>query len=118
MGAVTTSWPPTLTFPSDGGMNPVIIRIVVDLPAPLGPRKPNTSPRSTVKEILFTASLGPKALDRFSTFIICSFRTGSVLTFSGISQVAEVAKKFRTDAVQSRRLSFGGITRGVFAIQA
>src|SRR5690242_1327829 len=52
-------------------MKPVIIRIVVDLPAPLGPRNPNTSPRSTLKEMLFTASLGPNALVRFSTLIIC-----------------------------------------------
>ena len=32
--------PPTETSPAVGGMNPVIIRIVVDFPAPFGPRKP------------------------------------------------------------------------------
>ena len=31
--------------PSVGIMKPASIRIVVDLPAPLGPRKPTTSPR-------------------------------------------------------------------------
>jgi hypothetical protein len=36
-------------------MKPVIMRIVVDLPAPLGPRKPSTSPRSTLKETPSTA---------------------------------------------------------------
>ena len=43
-----------------GGMKPVIMRIVVDLPAPFGPRKPSTSPRSTVNEMPSTARLGPK----------------------------------------------------------
>jgi hypothetical protein len=31
--------------------------IVVDLPAPLGPRSPKTSPGSTVKSIALTASI-------------------------------------------------------------
>src|SRR6185295_15187111 len=56
--------------PEVGGMKPVTMRIVVDLPAPLGPRKPSTSPRSTVKETSFTATFGPKALVRFSTLIM------------------------------------------------
>ena len=51
--------------PADGGMKPVIMRMVVDLPAPLGPRKPSTSPFSTVKLTWFTASFGPNALVRF-----------------------------------------------------
>ena len=38
--------PQMLIRPSDGGMNPVIMRMVVDLPAPFGPRNPSTSPRS------------------------------------------------------------------------
>src|SRR5204863_350956 len=37
--------PPTLTEPAVGGMKPVIMRMVVDLPAPFGPRKPSTAPR-------------------------------------------------------------------------
>jgi hypothetical protein len=40
-------------------MKPVIIRIVVDFPAPLGPRNPNTSPLPTEMEILLTAKIGP-----------------------------------------------------------
>src|SRR5688572_27352280 len=51
-------------------MNPVIMRMVVDFPAPLGPRKPSTSPRSTVKEMPSTARLVPKALTRLSILII------------------------------------------------
>src|SRR5436853_7678792 len=56
--------------PDVGGMKPVIMRMVVDLPAPLGPRKPSTSPFSTVNEMPSTARLGPKAFTRLSILII------------------------------------------------
>src|SRR5207245_6258249 len=72
IGCSTISQPPTLTLPSVGGMNPVIIRMVVDLPAPFGPRKPRTSPRSIENEIPSTARLVPKALAKLLTFIIVS----------------------------------------------
>src|SRR2546430_10003324 len=61
----TTLFRSTATEPSVGGMKPVIMRMVVDLPAPLGPRKPSTSPRSTENDIPSTACLVPK--DRKST---------------------------------------------------
>ena len=48
------------------------MRIVVDLPAPFGPRKPSTSPRSTEKETPSTACLVPKIFVRLSTLIILS----------------------------------------------
>src|SRR3954469_24083920 len=51
-------------------MKPVIMRMVVDLPAPFGPRKPSTSPFSTVNEMPSTARLGPKAFTRLSILII------------------------------------------------
>jgi hypothetical protein len=40
----------------------IVVRIptVVDLPAPLGPSRPNTSPGSTVKSIPRTASTPPR----------------------------------------------------------
>src|ERR1051326_2579690 len=72
IGDSSTSNPPTVILPAVGGMKPVIMRIVVDLPAPLGPRKPSTSPRSTVNEMSSTARFGPKAFTRFSILIICS----------------------------------------------
>src|SRR6185295_5596418 len=58
------------TRPEVGGINPVTMRMVVDLPAPLGPRKPSTSPRSTEKEIPSTARFGPNVFTRFSTLIM------------------------------------------------
>src|SRR5437588_4998540 len=70
MGFSSISNPPTEMAPEVGGMKPVIMRMVVDLPAPLGPRKPSTSPRSTQKETSFTASFGPNALLRFLARII------------------------------------------------
>src|ERR1700677_1772493 len=41
--------------------------IVVDLPAPLGPRKPNTSPIATLKLIPRTARTSPNVLTRSVT---------------------------------------------------
>ena len=43
------------TVPLVAGMNDDRMRIVVDLPAPFGPKNPTTSPRPTVKEIPSTA---------------------------------------------------------------
>ena len=48
-----------VTVPLVGLSRPIIMRIVVDLPAPLGPRKPVTVPGSTVKEMLSTAVFLP-----------------------------------------------------------
>ena len=47
-----------------GGRKPVIMRMVVDLPAPLGPRKPSTSPRSTENETPSTARLVPNTFSQ------------------------------------------------------
>src|SRR6266849_6597634 len=69
IGFSWTSRPHTETLPALGGMKPVIMRIVVDLPAPLGPRNPSTSPLPTSNETPSTARFGPKDLLRFSTLI-------------------------------------------------
>src|SRR5688572_17620876 len=69
-GDSATSCPPIVTRPAVGGMKPVIMRIVVDLPAPFGPRNPSTSPRSTLNETPSTARLGPKLFTRFSMRIM------------------------------------------------
>src|SRR5215510_13742754 len=69
IGFVCTSRPHTDTPPEVGGMKPVIMRMVVDLPAPLGPRNPSTSPLPTSNETPSTASFGPNDLLRLSTLI-------------------------------------------------
>src|SRR3954462_13118160 len=74
MGDSTKANPPPVTLPEVGGMKPVTMRMVVDLPAPLGPRKPRTSPRSTVKVTSSTARLAPNVLTRFSIRIMAFIR--------------------------------------------
>src|SRR3972149_3097122 len=54
--------PASRISPRSGSRYWVIIRIVVDFPAPLGPRNPTTWPRSTVKEMSATAVTPPKDL--------------------------------------------------------
>src|SRR5262249_22768030 len=51
-------------------MKPVTMRMVVDLPAPFGPRKPSTSPRSTAKDTPSTARFAPKLFTRLSILIM------------------------------------------------
>ena len=51
--------PLTSARPAVGRSSPTIIRIVVDLPAPFGPRKPVTMPGRTVNVSASTAVLSP-----------------------------------------------------------
>src|SRR5947209_2066506 len=56
-------------------MKPAIMRMVVDFPAPLAPRNPNTSPGATEKVNSSTASLSPYRLDRFFVVIMAALET-------------------------------------------
>src|SRR5688572_6395136 len=56
--------------PPDGCSTPTIMRIVVVLPAPFGPRKPNSSPRLTCRSSGCTAVNLPYRLVTPSSFII------------------------------------------------
>src|SRR2546425_3793352 len=58
--SATTSCPATLALPPEGASSVHSIEIVVDFPAPLGPRKPNVSPAWTSKVTPRTASRSPK----------------------------------------------------------
>src|SRR5262249_34263361 len=58
--------PFTRAWPELGGTSVVSMRISVDLPAPFGPSRPNTSPCFTLKFILSTAQNEPKYLLRSS----------------------------------------------------
>jgi len=44
--------------------------MVVLFPAPFGPRNPNTSPFSTVKDTPLTAIFGPNVFFKFRTWIM------------------------------------------------
>src|SRR5579872_2998830 len=58
-GSRVTSMPPTVAVPELGASSPQSMRIVVDLPAPLLPRKPKFSPRRTSNDTLSTATKPP-----------------------------------------------------------
>ena len=55
---------------TSGGVSPTMTRMVVDLPAPLGPRKPVTRPGSAVKVTSSTAVKLPYVFVRQSTVIM------------------------------------------------
>src|SRR5690606_36536362 len=64
-------------LPEVGARKPVSIFMVVDLPAPLGPRNPSTSPGATLKDRLSTAVCCAKRLVRFVISIMASSPFGN-----------------------------------------
>src|SRR5262245_49482752 len=66
------SWPPTRTLPDVGNSRPHIILMVVVLPAPLGPRKANSSPCRMSRLTSWTAVLVPYCLVTRSSWIMSS----------------------------------------------
>src|SRR6185503_2108598 len=85
--------PSTVAVPASGRRKPVIIFIVVDFPAPFGPRKPRMSPRFTEKETPSTARFEPYVLTRPLTSIIG--RAGESW-IDETSQTDEVPPRLRT----------------------
>src|SRR3989304_2463982 len=61
-GSRRRSMPSTRPSPSLGSRIPQSMRSVVDLPAPLGPRKPYSSPRRTARSRWSTATTRPNRL--------------------------------------------------------
>src|SRR5438094_533857 len=60
---VAMSKPTTVPEPPLGSKMPHSMRMVVDLPAPLGPSTPKISPRLTCRDTSFTAVSEPKRRD-------------------------------------------------------
>ena len=58
-----------------GVLSPTMVRIAVDLPAPLGPRKPVTTPGLTSKVRSSSAGVDPNRRERCWTWIMMSFRS-------------------------------------------
>src|SRR5512145_516172 len=74
---VFRSKPATVPAPEVGARMPHSIRMVVDLPAPFGPRKPKISPLRTSKLTRFTATKPPKRFTRsFTTTALPSPEAG------------------------------------------
>src|SRR5487761_2008810 len=65
-GWVATSNPATVALPEVGAIRPHKIRMVVDFPAPFGPRKPKISPCRTSIETRSTATKSPKVFVKLS----------------------------------------------------
>src|SRR4051812_34279331 len=80
-----TSTPPTRTLPEVGSDSPAMIRMVVVLPAPFGPRKPKISPGRTESERSFTAMNSPYFLVRLRISITGAgyYRLGGKTFLSG-----------------------------------
>ena len=57
--SLNTSNPATRAVPVEAGMKHERIRMVVDLPAPFGPRKPMICPGSTLNDTSRIAVTGP-----------------------------------------------------------
>src|SRR5215470_884034 len=69
-GRSRTSKPATVAVPALGGRKQVSMRMVVVLPAPLGPRNPTIWPFSTENEMWSTAVVRAYLLVRSETLII------------------------------------------------
>src|SRR5690349_1509936 len=78
-GSTVTSTPPTVAVPAVGSSRPQSMRMVVDLPAPLLPRKPKISPRRTSKLMLSTATNAPNFRVRPRTSIAFSLLSKGAL---------------------------------------
>src|SRR5579862_4976206 len=76
---VAMSRPPTVALPEVGFSRPQSIRIVVDFPAPLGPRKPKISPRWTSRFTWSTATNVPKVFTR--SWVSTAFCSGGMFGF-------------------------------------
>jgi len=69
-GSVLTSTPATRADPEVIVIRVVSMRTVVDFPAPLGPRKPNTSPSATWRSTPRTASTVPlRPVNRLTSWV-------------------------------------------------
>src|SRR6185437_5776340 len=65
-------WPRIRMLPAVGSRRPVSILMVVDFPAPLGPRNPKNWPAATLNVTPFTATSSPKVRVRALVWIAAS----------------------------------------------
>jgi hypothetical protein len=73
-----TGMPATMAEPAVGEISVARIRTVVVLPAPFGPRNPNTSPLATRNETSDTAVRPPKTLVRWLTSMAAGLLTAGM----------------------------------------
>src|SRR6266852_3243796 len=86
-----TSYPRTFAWPPVGFRRHSRISTVVVFPAPLGPRKANTSPFLRLNDMPLTATLSPYFFERFSTCTTlsgCPWRGAGRLSLIGAALLA------------------------------
>src|SRR5262252_6472661 len=76
-------WPRIWMSPASGAVMFMIMRIVVVLPAPFGPRSPNIDPRGTASERLSTARNFPNDFETPVRPIAVSMRSRIITEFLG-----------------------------------
>src|ERR1700754_2686348 len=126
------SWPQTLAVPLVGVRKPAIMRMAVDLPAPLGPSRPSTWPGSARRLSESTAVSGPEQRVSRSVSIIgsqCNCRSSRACRRTSQQKSPAVsggasfcrdergllrggAGRCRSRASRSRRDASGGGSRG------
>src|SRR6266487_7144645 len=88
--------PRTRICPSSGAVMFMIMRIVVVLPVPFGPSRPNTIPFGTMKERLSTALNRPKVFETACNSIVFSIWSllRTYLTDKGFQQINCIRQGF------------------------
>src|SRR6266545_5277632 len=88
--------PPTRALPASAASSPRIRRMVVDLPAPLGPTNPVTRPGGTVNERSSTATVRPNRLVRPRAWMVASMAwDGTARGASGASRGGAIFERAR-----------------------
>src|SRR5262249_19172714 len=98
-GSLVTSMPPTVAAPDVGTSSPQSMRIVVDLPAPLLPRKPKISPRCTSNVTPSTATKSPNR--RVSPRTLIASPRSAVAPADADEAPAEAGRLLSNGALQS-----------------
>src|SRR6516165_5744778 len=94
--------PATTAEPAVGAISVPRIRTVVVLPAPLGPRKPNTSPRATLNETSATAVREPKFLVRWLTSIAAASAGAALAERVGLEDDPDIVLDQRSPESSAR----------------
>src|SRR5829696_5876952 len=114
LGSSAYRRPSTTAAPAVGATRPVIIRIVVVLPAPFGPRKPVTVPGSSVNETSSTTVRSPYFLvSPLTVIMVASVATG--LSGLGARQRREAPWPRRPEAANPLVLRLSAVIRKLTA---
>src|SRR5881397_2489730 len=97
-------WPANWTVPALGVTWPVVMRKLVVLPAPLGPSRPTTSPRSTSKLTPSTTDLRSQNFHHFLS-------RGYCLTSPSALRIAIAGPPWREEDTRSAGKGEGGFRR-------